>query len=82
MNDVERLRQISKRTNVDAFPYRPTLAEVNDLIARACVHRFGIEFLMNGYLGSVAAEFGVHAFTVEAARERVRRTILDQPSNA
>ena len=77
MSDVERLRE---RPN--AFSFRPSADEVNDLIARACVHRFGLEFLMNGYLGSVAAEFGVHAFTVEAARERVRRTIVDQPSNA
>ena len=77
MSDVERLHERS-----NAFAFRPTADEVNDLIARACVHRFGLEFLMNGYLGSVAAEFGVHAFTVEAARERVRRTILQQPSNA
>ena len=75
MHDVERFRDLS-------FAFRPTTDEVNDLIARACVHRFGLEFLMNGYLGSVAAEFGVHAFTVEAAREQVRRTILAQPSNA
>ena len=44
---------------------------VDDLIARARNHRFGIEFLRDGLLGSVAAEFGAHAFTVEAARQRL-----------
>ena len=80
MSDPARLAELSKGTN--AFAFRPSTDEVTDLIARACKNRFGLEFLMNGYLGSVAAEFGVHAFTVEAARERIRRTILEQPSNA
>ncbi len=45
---------------------------VDELIARAEKHRLGIEFLLDGYLGSVAAEFGAHAFTVEAARAKLR----------
>ena len=45
---------------------------VDALIARAQNHRLGIEFLLDGHLGSVAAEFGAHAFTVEAARNRLR----------
>ncbi len=45
---------------------------VDDLIARARRHRLGLEFLLEGYLGSVAAEFGTHAFTVEAARAKLR----------
>lgn len=46
---------------------------VERLIDRARRHPLGVEFLLNGYLGSVAAEFGAHAFTVEAARERLVR---------
>lgn len=45
---------------------------VDELIARARTHRLGVEFLLEGYLDSVAAEFGAHAFTVEAARLRLR----------
>lgn len=45
---------------------------VDDLIARARLHPLGVEFLRDGYLGSVAAEFGAHALTVEAARGRLR----------
>ena len=51
---------------------------VDELIARAEKHRFGIEFLRNGHLGSVAAEFGAHAFTVEAARQRLHTDEKDQ----
>lgn len=45
---------------------------VDDLIERARTHSLGVEFLLNGYLASVAAEFDTHAFTVEAARQRLR----------
>lgn len=45
---------------------------VDDLIARARTHSLGVEFLLNGFLASVAAEFDTHAFTVEAARQRLR----------
>ncbi len=45
---------------------------VDDLIARAGKHPLGLEFLRDGLLGSVAAEFGTHAFTVEAARLHLR----------
>jgi hypothetical protein len=51
---------------------------VDDLIARAEKHRLGIEFLRHGLLGSVAAEFGAHAFTVEAARQRLYKNEKDQ----
>lgn len=44
---------------------------VDDLISCARSHPLGIEFLERGYLGSVAVEFHSHAFTVEAARERL-----------
>jgi hypothetical protein len=46
-------------------------ATVSALIARARVHPLGIDYLRRGYLGSVAATFEAHAFTVLAARERL-----------
>ncbi len=49
-------------------PYRPTTQEVNGLLQRAADHHLGTDFLVNGSLDSVAATFGVHAFTVDAAR--------------
>jgi len=45
---------------------------VEALIERARVHPLGIDFLLHGHLGSVAATFRVHAFTVEAARDRLK----------
>ncbi|MBI2920653.1 MAG: hypothetical protein HYY18_06165 [Planctomycetes bacterium] len=51
-------------------PMDPRL--VDDLIARAESHPLGVEFLSEGSLDSVSAGFGTHAFTVEAARERLR----------
>lgn len=45
---------------------------VDALIDRARNHHLGLEFLLEGYLASVAAEFGTHAFTVEEARLRLR----------
>lgn len=45
---------------------------VDDLISCARSHPLGLEFLLRGYLGSVAVELHTHAFTVEAARERLR----------
>ncbi len=47
-------------------------AEVVELIGAATRHPLGLEFLLEGNLGAVASLFGVHAFTVEAARERLR----------
>lgn len=46
---------------------------VDDLIARARKHPLGLEFLLSGFLASVAIALGAHAFTVEAARERLRK---------
>jgi hypothetical protein len=39
--------------------------------ARARRHPLGLAFLLGGMLASVAIMFGVHAFTVEAARKRL-----------
>jgi hypothetical protein len=52
--------------------YEPTPEEITDLIARAKVHALGIDFLRDGALEAVAAAFGVHAFTVDAARRQLR----------
>ena len=52
-------------------PFAPTSAEIDALIAEARRHPLGIDFLLGGHLGSVAATFKAHAFTVEAARARI-----------
>lgn len=66
-------RPASKRAPPESRPgvIRPDPSEIDRLLAAARSHPLGVEFLMNGYLGSVAVTFGVHAFAVEAARERV-----------
>ena len=51
--------------------YDPTPEEITDLIERAKAHPLGLDFLRNGALEAVAAAFGVHAFTVGAARSRL-----------
>ena len=50
-------------------PRAPQL--VDELIERAQGHALGLDFLRKGHLGSVAATFHAHAFTVLAARERL-----------
>jgi hypothetical protein len=80
---LDLVRDGSVSPDILLFPRTPTAsysdpALVDDLIARARKHRFGIEFLRNGLLGSVAAEFGAHAFTVEAARQRLHNDEKDQ----
>ena len=57
-------------THSSAHPEDPKLVE--ELIERAKSHPLGTEFLAEGSLDSVAAGFQTHAFTVEAARERLR----------
>jgi hypothetical protein len=52
--------------------YQTTEEEITALIVAAGRHRLGTEFLLTGHLGTVAIMFGVHAFTVEAARLRLR----------
>jgi hypothetical protein len=51
---------------------RPDPSSVERLLTAARAHPLGIDYLMKGYLGSVAATFGVHAFTVEEARRQAR----------
>jgi len=52
--------------------FEPTAQQVEDLIRRARKHPLGLDYLLHGYLDSVAATFKVHGFTVEHARERIR----------
>ncbi len=52
-------------------PYLATPSEIDRLLSRAADHPRGTSFLVNGALDSVAATFGVHAFVVEGARQRV-----------
>ncbi|HEU5161679.1 MAG TPA: hypothetical protein VFV54_00905 [Thermoanaerobaculia bacterium] len=52
-------------------PDDPNLVE--RLIARAKRHPLGLEFLASGLLATVAITLGAHAFTVEAARRRLRK---------
>jgi hypothetical protein len=54
-----------------AAPEDPRL--VDEVIARARRHPLGLQFLLSGLLTSVAAALGAHAFTVEAARSRLRK---------
>ena len=51
-------------------PRDPAL--VSALVERAKEHPLGLDFLKGGHLGSVAAAFETHAFTVLAARETLR----------
>jgi len=52
--------------------YIPSEREISELIAAAAGHPLGIQFLLEGQLCAVATMFQVHAFTVDAARERLR----------
>ena len=52
--------------------YVPSDREIAELIAAATSHPLGIQFLIEGQLCAVATMFRVHAFTVDAARERLR----------
>jgi len=46
---------------------------VEKLITRAKHHPLGLEFLVSGFLATVAITLGAHAFTVEAARRRLQK---------
>ena len=56
-----------------AHPVDPRdAAVVAELVERAKVHPLGLDYLKGGHLGSVAATFETHAFTVLAARDLLR----------
>ncbi|MHB0971258.1 MAG: hypothetical protein ACYC7A_18440 [Thermoanaerobaculia bacterium] len=52
-------------------PEDPSVVE--RLIAKAKKHPLGLEFLASGLLATVAITLGAHAFTVEAARRRLKK---------
>jgi hypothetical protein len=52
--------------------FKPSPQQVEELIAAADKHPLGVEFLLDGDLGAVAITFETHAFTVEAARDRLK----------
>ncbi len=52
--------------------YVPTDRDIDDLILAARRHPLGLAFLLEGQLCAVATMFQVHAFTVDAARQRLK----------
>jgi hypothetical protein len=52
--------------------YTPAADEVERLIRDAGDHPLGLGFLLEGNLCAVATLFRVHAFTVDAARQRLK----------
>jgi hypothetical protein len=71
-NEEREMSEASDGTLIHGIPpYVPSDEEVDRLIERASVHPLGVRFLVEGHLGSVAATFETHAFTVDAARERL-----------
>ncbi len=58
--------------DVEACAYVPSPRDVDDLIAAAELHPLGLRFLVEGHLGTVAVAFRTHAFTVDAARQRLK----------
>lgn len=59
----------------------PRPGEVESLISRAERHALGLEFLLRGAHDAVAVTFGVHAFVVDAARDRLRDADRRAPRN-
>ena len=51
---------------------RATPPSSPELVERAKAHPLGLDYLKGGHLGSVAATFETHAFTVLAARDLLR----------
>jgi hypothetical protein len=62
-----------------AMRYKPTPDQVQALIRDASKSSFGTEFLTTGALDAVAATFGVHAFTVDAARDALKSASGESP---
>ncbi len=49
----------------------PSQVDVDSLISRAGQHELGVDFLKTGSPDAIAAMFEVHAFVVDAAREKI-----------
>lgn len=77
VRDLIREGEVDERTLL-ASPEAPAVPPddpslVDRLIARAKKHPLGLEFLASGLLATVAITLGAHAFTVEAARRRLKK---------
>lgn len=65
------LQEVGTKPPVSANSrFRPKNEDADALIKTASQHPLGLDYLKNGALDSIAATFGVHAFTIELARER------------
>jgi hypothetical protein len=62
---------MSGRAFPDPLRYEPQPADIQALIDAAKQHPLGLEFLLQGHLGTVAVTFRTHAFTVVAARDHL-----------
>ena len=51
--------------------FTPSQADVDSLINRAGTHELGVDFLKTGSPDAIAAMFEVHAFVVDAARDKI-----------
>jgi hypothetical protein len=61
--------------------YEPGQTDIDNLVRAASEHPLGVDYLLNGHLGTVAITFGCHAFTVAAARDQlVARRAANSPS--
>ncbi len=56
-----------------AFAGDAEAEKVDALLDVATEHELGLDFLLTGSLDAVAATFRVHAFVVDAARDRLKR---------
>ena len=74
MDDPARPVSVGPRCWSGPLTFTPSAADVDALIAAARPHPLGVEFLLTGELGCVAATFHTHAFTVIAARERLAKS--------
>jgi len=69
----ELLRRASPAPAPGPSQYAFNALDVEALIEAARKHPLGLGFLLDGDLSAVAATFQAHAFTVDAAREHLRR---------
>jgi len=71
--------QPQRQPRLSPCAFQPCESEVRALISKAGRHPLGTDFLKTGALDSVAAMFEVHAFVVEAARQRLDGVEARQP---
>ena len=71
MTETRQAARIDEGRRQTPLGYNVQESEVLDLIRRAEAHELGRSFLAQGAQDAVAATFGVHAFLVDAARDRL-----------